>query len=376
MIVKGNDSMVKKIVLTGGPGSGKTSVLEYINKIYSGEGYKVVIVSETATDLMNSGITFKDGTISLLDFQELVMRLQLAKEEVVDRMIEQSDNEKIIVIYDRGTIDNSAYINEKEFNEVLARLNNVKTFADLMNKYDLVINLVSSKHFYTTENNKARSESASDALKLGETTLKCWLGHKKLKIVMPKETISEKINEVLNVINGVLDEKQVKRQEKFIVDLKRTNMTYILNNSKVMQLEQTYLVSGLDVEKRVRKVLFNGCVTYIFSVFKIGEDGKKVIISEKQIDKKVYESLLDFKDENCQVIKKNRYYFSYNGEYFNLDVFDDNFDNGILEINVSDKEEIFIPDYISVLERVTDNEMYFNRNMALKDCQVLKVKYD
>ena len=73
MIVKGNDSMVKKIVLTGGPGSGKTSVLEYINKIYSGEGYKVVIVSETATDLMNSGITFKDGTISLLDFQELVM---------------------------------------------------------------------------------------------------------------------------------------------------------------------------------------------------------------------------------------------------------------------------------------------------------------
>ena len=114
----------------------------------------------------------------------------------------------------------------------------------------------------------------------------------------------------------------------------------------------------------------------IFSVFKIGEDGKKVIISEKQIDKKVYESLLDFKDENCQVIKKNRYYFSYNGEYFNLDVFDGNFDNGILEINVSDKEEIFIPDYISVLERVTDNEMYFNRNIAKQDKKKLEKKND
>lgn len=38
----------------------KTSVLEHINKVYRGEGYKVVIVSETATELMGSGITFRD----------------------------------------------------------------------------------------------------------------------------------------------------------------------------------------------------------------------------------------------------------------------------------------------------------------------------
>lgn len=367
--------MVKKIVLTGGPGSGKTSVLEHINKVYSGEGYKVVIVSETATELMNSGITFKDGTISLLDFQELVMRLQLAKEEVVDRMIVQSNNEKVIVIYDRGTTDNSTYINKDEFEEVLVRLNQVKSFADLMNKYDLVINLVGSKEFYTTENNKARSESASVALKLGDITLNSWLGHKNLKIVLPKEKIEEKINEVLNIINEILEEKQVKRQEKYVVDLNKTDMEFISNNGKVMQIVQTYLTSDSNIEKRIRKVMFNNSISYYFSVFKIMEDGTKIIISEKQIDKKVYESLLEFKDDNYQVIKKKRYYFSYQGEYFNLDVFD-NSDTAILEINIGCDNKVSIPNYVSVIEKVTNNHKYLNKNIASKFSKVLKVQYD
>lgn len=368
--------MVKKIVLTGGPGSGKTSVLNGINKVFSGEGYKVIIVPETATELMNSGITFKDGSISLLDFQEIVMRLQLAKEEAVDRTIELASNDRIIVIYDRGTIDNSAYINEKEFKDVLARLNNVKTFADLMDKYDLVINLVGSKEFYTTLNNSARSEKPEEALALGEATLKCWLGHKKMKIVMPKETMEEKLNEVLNIINDTLSEKQVKRQEKYSVDLSKTDIEYIRNNGKAMQIEQTYLQSDKNVEKRIRKILFNDCISYVFSVFKVQNDGSKVIVSEKQIDEKLYNSLLEFKDDNYDTIRKIRYYFTYKGEYFNLDVFENSNDVGILEINIGLNEEIFIPDYVSVLEKVSTNEMYFNKNIAIKDRKKLTKKND
>lgn len=368
--------MVKKIVLTGGPGSGKTSVLNGINRVFSSEGYKVIIVPETATELMNSGITFKDGSISLLDFQEMVMRLQLAKEEVVDRTIELANNDKIIVIYDRGTIDNSAYINEKEFGEVLARLNNVKTFADLMDKYDLVINLIGSKDFYTTLNNSARSEDPEEALALGEATLKCWLGHKKMKIVLPKETMEEKLNEVLNIINDSLAEKQVKRQEKYSVDLSKTDIEYIRNNGKAMQIEQTYLQSDKNIEKRIRKIFFNDCVSYVFSVFKVLEDGSKVIVSEKQIDEKLYKSLLEFKDEHYDSIKKIRYYFTYQGKYFNLDIFDNSNDIGILEINIGIDEEVFIPDYVSVLEKVSNNELYFNKNIAIKEGRKLSKKND
>ena len=49
--------MVKRIVLTGGPSSGKTSVLEKIDQVYSAQGYKVILVDETATYLINKGIT-------------------------------------------------------------------------------------------------------------------------------------------------------------------------------------------------------------------------------------------------------------------------------------------------------------------------------
>ena len=368
--------MVKRIVLTGGPGSGKTSVLEKINQVYSSEGYKVIIVPETATELMNNGITFKDGSISLVDFQELVMRLQLAKEEIVDRNIELMGSDKVIVVYDRGTIDNTAYINKNEFEEILTRLNHVKSFTDLMNKYDLVINLVGREDFYTTENNKARSESASDALKLGDATLKCWLGHKTVKIVMPKDTVVEKINEVLNIINESLKLKQVRRQVKYLVDLSKTDVDKIRENGKAMQIEQTYLTSDEYVEKRVRKVSFNDCVYYLFSVYKIQEDGSKVIISEKQVDKKVYDSLLEFKDKTCVSIRKIRYYFTYKGEYFNLDIFEDNKGSGILEVNVGEDEKVIVPEYVSVLEEVSDKEEYFNRNIARQDNRRKEKKYD
>lgn len=369
--------MVRRIVLTGGPGSGKTSVIEKIRQVFGGEGYKVIVVPETATELMNNGITFKDGSISLLDFQELVMRLQLAKEEVVERNIELSGSDKVIVIYDRGTIDNTAYINKKEFEEILTRLNHVKTFSELMNKYDLVINLVGREDFYTTDNNKARSESASEALKLGDTTLKCWLGHKLIKIVLPKDRIEDKYNEVLNIINESLNEKQVRRQDKYAVLLSKSDLSYIRENGKAMQILQTYLASDVGVEKRLRKICFNDCISYVFSVFKVLDDGSKIIVSEKQIDQRLYDSLMEFKDNELDSIKKIRYYFSYEGEYFNLDLFEGNDEVAILEINVGDKdEEVVIPDYISVKEKVSNNELYFNKNIARKNNKKIERKLE
>ena len=97
--------MIKRIVLTGGPGSGKTSVLEKIDQVFTAQGFKVVIIDETASYLINHGIKpFGDGAVDMVDFQELVMRMQLAKEEVFDRAVKMLPNENVLIIYDRGTI--------------------------------------------------------------------------------------------------------------------------------------------------------------------------------------------------------------------------------------------------------------------------------
>ena len=366
--------MIKKIVLTGGPGSGKTTVLDKIKQVYTMQGIKVLIVQETATELINSGVSFLDGTISLLDFQELVLRLQLYKEEIIDRTLEYSKKDDILVIYDRGTIDNSAYVSKEEFEEVLARLNHEKSFSDLMNHYDLVIDLVGREDFYTTENNKARSESVDEALNLGNKTLQSWVGHRKVRIVKPKDTIDEKINEVLNIINELIDKKEVKRQEKYSVDLSRTDLDYVYKNSKVATIEQVYLDSEESEEKRLRRIVFNDSVSYVFSVYKKLTNGEKVIVFEKHIDEATYNALMEFRNKKYGIIKKKRYYFAYDGEYFYLDIFADNKDIGILEINVMKDEVINIPEFIATIENVTRNESYYNKMIAFREGK--RIKYD
>ncbi len=365
--------MVKRIVLTGGPGSGKTTIIEKIKTIYESQGIKVVIVPETATELINSGMSFFDKGISLVDFQELVLRLQLAKESIADRYTEMNEKD-VLVVYDRGTIDNTAYISKEEFDVVLKRLGNVTDYSDLFNKYDLVINLVGRKDFYTTENNAARKEDADLAIELGEKTLHSWIGHKNLRIVQPKDNFEDKIREVLNIINELLKKEQVKRQVKYVVDLQKTDVEKIVNIGKKMHIRQIYLESEENVEKRVREIEFNNSISYIFSIYRINSEGKKVLVSERQIDKKTYDAIIEFKDEKCRVIEKDRYYFTYEGEYFYLDINDGEKDIGILEKNIYEKENIVLPDFVSIIEEVSQDINWSSKRMAQKNEMELKKK--
>lgn len=343
--------MVKRIVLTGGPGSGKTSVMEKIEQIYSSQGYKVILVEETATYLINKGIRpFGDNKLDLIDFQELVLKFQLAKEDVVNRATEFLDDEKILIVYDRGAIDNRGYINEEQFNEILFRFNNTFTIKDLMDRYDLVINLVGCKDFYTTENNSARYEDPEEAMRLGESTLRSWLGHKNIRIVYPKETLEEKIQEVLNIINEMLDVRQVHSHKKYVIDLKESELSFVKENAIVFDIIQTYLESTSDEEKYLRKLILGGDVTYYYSEYKLLGNGNKDLISEKRIDKKMYESLMEFKSKNKVEIIKKRFYFIIDGEYFNLDTFEGNDKIGILKVNVNSNLDVVIPKEFKVIE--------------------------
>lgn len=355
--------MIKKVVLTGGPGSGKTTVIESIKKNF-GDRYKVIVIDETASYLINMGIRpFGEDAVPMLDFQELVLKMQLAKEEVIERSTDFMPEKDILIVLDRGLLDNCAYISREEFQEILKRLDTPHTINEFLERYDLVINLVSRKDFYTTDNNPARSEDADYALKLGDKTLNAWVGHKNVKIVAPKDEISDKIREVLNHINGVLQEKEVKRQEKFMVDMEKTDLDYIRSISKKAAITQTYLESDETTEKRLRRITMNGVTTYNYTVYKTLEDGRKVKVSDESLSEKLYNKLLEFRDAKREDIEKTRYFFPYEDEYFTLDIMDG---YGILEINVGEEATTKLPPFVSVLENVTNNPDYQSRNLASK----------
>ena len=73
----------KKIAITGGPCAGKTTAMQKIVEEFTERGYKVFVVSETATELISGGAKpFGDNPIDLLEFQRYVLEMQLSKEKL------------------------------------------------------------------------------------------------------------------------------------------------------------------------------------------------------------------------------------------------------------------------------------------------------
>lgn len=72
-----------KIVITGGPCAGKTTALSKIEKTFTELGYSVLFVPEVATEMITNGITpYKCKKNKY--FQENLIKLQLAKEEIFE----------------------------------------------------------------------------------------------------------------------------------------------------------------------------------------------------------------------------------------------------------------------------------------------------
>ena len=108
-----------KIAVTGGPCAGKTTAMQEIVEEFTEKGYKVFVVSETATELITSGAKpFGDNPIELMDFQRYVLDMQYYKESLYEKIAANTEQDTIILC-DRGIMDNRAYINNKQFRELL-----------------------------------------------------------------------------------------------------------------------------------------------------------------------------------------------------------------------------------------------------------------
>ena len=77
--------IVAKIVLTGGPCAGKTSALSKIEEIFTEKGYKVLVVGESATEIIKGGIRpFGINAIDMYSFQDIILMYQYQKEKIYE----------------------------------------------------------------------------------------------------------------------------------------------------------------------------------------------------------------------------------------------------------------------------------------------------
>ena len=180
---KKNKQKINKIVLTGGPCAGKTTAMNWIQNFFQKQGYKVLFVPETATELITGGLTpWETKTNS--DFQSILFDLQLEKEKLFEEGAKKLPNDKILIVCDRGILDNKAYMTKRDFDYLLKskRLSEIK----LRDSYDAVFHLVTAakgaKKYYNLDN-EARTETIEEASRLDDLLISSWTGHPHLRII-------------------------------------------------------------------------------------------------------------------------------------------------------------------------------------------------
>lgn len=372
---KKENKQITNIVITGGPCAGKTTAMSWIQNAFAERGYYVLFVPETATELISGGIA--PWTMETnLDFQFHNMKLQIEKENIFKSAAEKIFNhDKILIVCDRGIMDNKAYMTEGEFRYALSLLNLNET--EIRDNYDAVFHLVSAakgaEEFYTLENNKARTETIDEAVELDDKLISSWTGHPHFRVIDNTKGFDEKMKHLITEIASFLGEPEpYEIERKFLIKYPNLNILENNPNCRKVEIIQTYLNSDNDDEIRIRQRGENGNYIYYKTIKKKINNLKRIEI-EKRLTKDEYLTLLMNADTNLNQIRKTRYCLMYNSQYFEIDIYPFWSDKAIVEIELSNEfTNIIFPDYLEVIKEVTDDIEYKNYNLAKKKIRSIK----
>ena len=361
---------IKKIVITGGPCAGKTTAMSWIQNAFNRLGYTVLFIPETATELITGGVApWTTGTNE--DYQKCQMRLQLEKEAIFETAAKTMGDKKILLVCDRGALDNKAYMNDEEFKNVLESVN--KTKKELLNSYDAVFHLVTAakgaERFYTTANNAARTETVDEAARLDDAIIASWTGHKHLRIVDNSFEFHLKIKRVVCEIAEFLHEKMpFDKGRRFLVKMPSQEYLDSFTSDKRIEVVQTYLnVNNNLSEVRVREREVGGTRYYYQTITRVSDYGELIEV-EKRLSQDEYRELLWEEDMSRERIKKVRYLIEENNLYLELDVYPFWDDKAILELSLGPEKgkKVNFPKDLEVIREITDDPDYDNAAIAAR----------
>ena len=357
---------VLKIVITGGPCGGKSTAMSRIQSYFTQLGYRVLFVPETATELIKGGVA-PWTCASNRDYQTCQIKLQIAKESIFGMAAQSMRDEKILIVCDRGAIDNKAYMDNDDFAEVVKMVGISEV--ELRDNYDAVFHLVTAakgaREFYTTSNNTARTETPEQAALVDDRIISAWTGHPHLRVIDNSTDFESKMKKLLHEISSFLGEPEpYETERKFLIEYPDIGFLRSLDNCRRVEIIQTYLNSSDGEEVRVRQRGEQGSYTY-FKTIKRRISGLKCIEIEDRLSKDEYLEMLMNADTSRRQIRKDRYCLTYRNQYFEIDVYPFWNDREIAEIELSNEnDEIVFPEYIKVIREVTEDLSYKNSALA------------
>ena len=370
---------VAHIVLTGGPCAGKTTAMSWLANDLAKKGWRVLFVPETATELIGGGVTPRSCPTPDA-FQRHLFELQLAKEKVFLEAARSMDVEKVLVVCDRGLLDNKAYMTDRSFARTLHDLGLGE--AQARDRYDAVFHLVTAakgaRGFYTLANNGARTETPEAAAALDDRLIAAWTGHPHLRVIGNDSDFEHKMLRLLKEVTSFLGEPEpFEVERKFLVRKPEEGTLDRLPGCRRVEILQTYLRSPDDSEVRVRQFGADGDYTYVKTTKKpypdpaagtAGAAGAALarIELEERLTREQYLRLLMDADPACQPIRKTRWCYMHGQHYLEIDLFPFWDDRAIVEVELSDgTEKVELPEFLHVLREVTDDPAYTNHALAM-----------
>lgn len=184
-----------KIVLTGGPSAGKTTVAMSLIKHYY---HHLALVPEAATILYRGGFPRASRSEEArLCQQRAIFKVQKELETLVG--LEWPGKN---LICDRGTLDGLAYWPGKAS---LFFEQNFTSMDEELSRYDIVIHLeVAQQEDYNSDHSDVRVESHEKALEIDEKIKKAWSSHPHRYIVHNDTSFVDKISKVHQLIEKII----------------------------------------------------------------------------------------------------------------------------------------------------------------------------
>ena len=362
-----SEKNITRVVLTGGPCAGKSTAMSRIQERFMQLGYCVIFISETATELITGGISPRTLNTNY-DFQRALLKLQLEREKIYEEAARAlRGGEKVLIVCDRGAMDNKAYMTDDEFTRLMRELGMNET--ELRDKYDAVFHLVTAakgaEEFYTLSNNKARTETVEQAAAMDDAIISAWTGHPHLRVIDNSSPFDRKIDRVIKEISVFLGEPEpYEIERKFLIGYPDIRLLEANPTCRRVEIIQTYLRSEKDEEVRVRQRGEAGHFIY-FKTVKRTVTGTKRVEIESRLSKDEYLELLLDADTTKKQVRKTRYCLIHKNQYFEIDVYPFWNDKAIMEIELSDENEaVSFPDDITVIKEVTDDPIYKNSAIA------------
>lgn len=184
----------KRVVLTGGPGAGKTAILELVKRNFCEH---VSVLPEAASIIFGGGFWRRDSIAAKKAAQRAIYYVQREQERLVE-----DEKKSAIVLCDRGTLDGLAYWpgSEEEFWREIG-----STRAIELSRYAAIIHLRTPplRQGYNMQN-PVRIESAKQAFEIDEKIVQAWNGHPKRFFVESSDDFLKKVSLALVHIRNEL----------------------------------------------------------------------------------------------------------------------------------------------------------------------------